>query len=158
MRKADFTAHLGTVDLTMPWGATVTARELTAADDYAIEVAAPRPRPPLKKVEGKGSLAKEEDPNDPAYLAAFDAWYSRRSVVRLAVGIGYEPEGFGPWDRRAPVDKRAAWMERAYDEITGSLRAEDIDRLHAAYTAVGQSATEGVGLGNSGPGPSPGET
>lgn len=156
MKASSFEKYLRTATLRLNDGREVAAAELSGADESAIREAMPPPRPPLIQDPKKGSAApKISNDEDPAYLAAFDAWYGRRSVVRLAAAVGWEPEGHGRWDRHASAEVRRAWCEQAYTEVTACLGEAEIVRLCRAYRDFVEDAAEGVGLGNSGAGASP---
>lgn len=153
MKISDFAGCLKTVELTLPNGAKVTARELSAADDRAIRDAMPPPLPPMVKDPGKGSAApKVPQTTDPAYVSAFNEWFSRRSVVRLAAAMGWENRSGRAWDRTAPAEIRAAWCAEAVSELSAAMSVDDLNRLYEAYTAAADGEDDGVGLGNSGSG------
>jgi hypothetical protein len=156
MRASSFSKYLRTTTLRLNDGREVAAVELSGADEAAIREAMPPPRPPMVKDPTKGSNApRVADDTDAGYVAAFDAWYGRRSVVRLAAAVGWEPEGHAAWDRDAPVEIRAAWCSRAHAEVTACMSEAEIVRLCRAYRDFVEDAAEGVGLGNSGAGESP---
>lgn len=156
MKISDFAGCLRTITLTLPNGTRVEARELSAADDRAIKAAMPPPAAPLGKDPNKGSSAPPVPQNDdPGFVAAFNVWFSRRAIVRLACAIGWKDENGRAWDRHAAADEMAGWCDAAFESLTAGISVVDLDRLNAEYNAGSEKNMEGVGLGNSGTGSAP---
>jgi hypothetical protein len=154
--KSRFEKYLRKTTLTLHDGGTVEAVELSGADDAAIREAMPPPQPPLVKDPNRGSAAPlVPNENDPAFRAAFDGWYGRRAVVRLAAATGWEPDGLGKWNPDAPVEARRAWCEKTHAEVLRAVGEAELVRLCGDYRDFLQASTEGVGLGHSGAGASP---
>lgn len=153
----DLSGYLRTASVPLPGGRAVAVRELSHADDLAVERAHPAPDPPLRKDPDAGSLApKIPDTADPAFRREHYAWYRGLLVRRLAVAMDYRPRGMDAWDRDADDQGRRAWLDAAAAELVAGLGTATLDALHKAYAGFDEDHTMAeAGEGNSGDGSNP---
>lgn len=153
LKLSDFANRLSTASITLPSGKAHDLRALTVAEERAVERHLPRPTPPMKKDPNKGSLSQIPDETNPAYQAEFDAWYERVSVMRLAVALGYRPNGQTGF-RETPESHQQRWLNLAHDELVAEVSMAWLrDAVKALQGLSLGRALEEAGPGNSGTSP-----
>ena len=118
----------------------VEARLLAGREQMLLRSAFPHPVPPLRQVAGKGSLAKEPNYDDPAYLAAKEKRDYELMAAELAVAAGLVDGWDQAWSSGQDEDKARAWLVAASGRVLGALSLWEV---REAYEAMG-TMTEGL--------------
>lgn len=139
------------VHAVLPDGSRVPVSPFTFRDERAMDIAHPKPRPPLKRAAG-GSLAPEKpDYDDPGYIDAFNAWSDEDALLRAAVCIGYETGGAGWAAVRADPARAGDWCGAVLVELGEVISVEWARALNGSVIERDLAGLiAGAGEGNSG--------
>lgn len=153
MNLSAFASARASIEVAMPDGTTASARVLTMADDRAIAEILPRPVPPKKKPDDKGSKAPAEmDPTDAGYNQRFDEWTDLIGLCQVAVALDVKTfEHDTGWSVDASKADRLAWWNRVKTTLMNTVSSDWVEHtLRTVRRAgLGELIAE-AGQGNSG--------